>query len=79
MERMPLINTQFTLFGGHKETVNPRWHWKPESHLAFELMYIIEGTQHTISEIGDMDVHAGEFIIIPYGIRHNNFVLGNNP
>lgn len=79
METMPLINTQFTLFGGHKETVMPGWHWKPEAHLAFELMYIIHGTQKTISEIGDLLVHAGEFIIIPYGISHNNFVFGNEP
>lgn len=77
MDTFPLINTQFTLFGGHKETVVPGWHWKPEAHLAFELMYIIAGTQKTISELGDMLVHAGEFIIIPYGTRHNNFVYGD--
>lgn len=79
MERLPLINTQFTLFGGHKETVQPGWHWKPEAHLAFELMYIIAGTQRTESEIGELVVHAGEFIIIPYGIRHNNFAIGETP
>lgn len=78
-KRMPLINTQFTLFGGHMETVAPGWHWKPEAHLAFELMYIISGTQLTISELGDMTVSAGDMILIPYGVRHNNFVAGQSP
>ncbi|WP_407887216.1 AraC family transcriptional regulator [Levilactobacillus sp. N40-8-2] len=77
MKRLPLINTQFTLFGGHMETVPPGWHWKPEAHLAFELMYIVSGTQRTTSEIGELVTHAGEFIIIPPGIRHNNFVVGD--
>lgn len=76
MKRLPLINTQFTLFGGHLETVPPGWHWKPEAHLAFELMYVMAGTQRTTSEIGELVTHAGEFIVIPAGIHHNNFVVG---
>ncbi|KRL95462.1 AraC family transcriptional regulator [Levilactobacillus hammesii] len=79
MKRLPLINTQFTLFGGHMETVQPGWHWKPEAHLAFELMYIMAGTQRTTSEIGELVTRVGEFIIIPAGIRHNNFVVGAQP
>lgn len=78
MDYLPIINTHFTLFGGHFETVKPGWHWKPEEHPAFELMYVMEGVQRTITETGELVLHAGQFTIIPIETRHINYVVGNH-
>lgn len=74
---LPVINTHFTLFGGHVETVRPGWKWKPEEHPAFELMYVIRGSQRTITETGEMILNTGEFTIIPVETRHTNYAVGN--
>lgn len=81
MERqyLPVINTQFTLFGGHIETVPIHWIWPPEEHPAFELIYIIKGRQRTVTEIGDLVINEGEFTVIPVETRHTNYAMDDQP
>ncbi|MCM0582670.1 AraC family transcriptional regulator [Weissella diestrammenae] len=76
---LPVLNTHFTLFGGHQEEVLPGWQWKTEAHPAFELIYILSGQQKTVTETQEMIVHAGEFILIPIGEYHTNSVYGDEP
>ena len=74
---LPVINTHFTFFGGHQETVSSKWRWMPEEHPAFELIYIIAGQQKTIEETSELTLNAGEFTIIPVETRHTNYASGN--
>lgn len=75
LDYLPVINTHFTLFGGHLETVPADWQWPAEEHPAFELMYILKGRQRTITETEELVLQAGELTIIPIETRHANFAL----
>ncbi|QBO36907.1 AraC family transcriptional regulator [Periweissella cryptocerci] len=74
---LPVINTNFTLFGGHAETVPVGWSWKTEEHPAFELIYVLAGEQRTISDTNEFFICAGQMILIPIGIRHTNYQVGS--
>ncbi|WP_409021759.1 helix-turn-helix domain-containing protein [Dellaglioa sp. P0083] len=74
---LPIINTHFTVFGGHLEEVQPNWNWFPEEHPAFELIYILKGSQKTVTELGDIIINAGEFTLIPADTRHANYAMNN--
>ncbi|MFD1549086.1 helix-turn-helix transcriptional regulator [Levilactobacillus fuyuanensis] len=79
IDYLPVINTHFTLFGGHQETVPADWQWPAEEHPAFELMYILKGRQRTITETGEVVLQAGEFTVIPIETRHTNYALDHRP
>ncbi|KRK33913.1 helix-turn-helix transcriptional regulator [Levilactobacillus parabrevis] len=79
IDYLPVINTHFTLFGGHQETVPADWQWPAEEHPAFELMYILKGRQRTITETGELVLQAGEFTVIPIETRHTNYALDHRP
>lgn len=79
IDYLPVINTHFTLFGGHLETVPAGWQWPAEEHPAFELMYILKGRQRTITETGELVLQAGELTIIPIETRHANYALDHRP
>lgn len=75
IDYLPVINTHFTLFGGHLETVPANWKWPAEEHPAFELMYILKGRQRTVTETDELVLQAGEMTIIPIETRHTNTAL----
>lgn len=80
MERenyLPIVNTSFHFFGGHIETVERGWRWPSEHHPAFELMYIIDGAQRTITETGDFVIKTGDIAIVPIEENHNSYNIGN--
>lgn len=79
IDYLPVINTHFTLFGGHQETVPADWQWPAEEHPAFELMYILKGRQRTITETDELILQAGEFTVIPIETRHTNYALDHRP
>ena len=74
---LPTINTTFSFFGGHAETVEPGWRWPTEHHPAFEIMYIMDGAQRTVTESAEKIIEAGEMMIIPIGMEHTNYCWGN--
>jgi quercetin dioxygenase-like cupin family protein len=74
---LPTINTTFSFFGGHAETVEPGWRWPTEHHPAFEIMYILDGAQRTVTESAEKIIKAGEMMIIPIGMEHTNYCWGN--
>lgn len=76
---LPTINTTFSFFGGHAETVEPGWRWLTEHHPAFEIMYIMDGAQRTVTESAEKIIKAGEMMIIPIGMEHTNYCWGNEP
>lgn len=76
---LPVINTQFSFFGGHSETVEPGWYWPPEHHPAFELMYIISGRQRTVTETADLLLNPGDITIIPIEYNHTSYCVGTSP
>lgn len=76
---LPTINTTFSFFGGHAETVEPGWRWPTEHHPAFEIMYIMDGAQRTVTESAEKIIKAGEMMIIPIGMEHTNYCWGNEP
>lgn len=76
---LPTINTTFSFFGGHAETVEPGWRWPTEHYPAFEIMYIMDGAQRTVTESAEKIIKAGEMMIIPIGMEHTNYCWGNEP
>lgn len=74
---LPIINTHFTIFGGHLEEVQSDWTWPSEVHPAFELIYILSGTQRTVTELGELIIGTGEFTLIPADMRHANYAMNN--
>lgn len=74
---LPTINTTFSFFGGHTETVEPGWRWPTEHHPAFEIMYILDGAQRTVTESAEKIIKAGEMMVIPIGMEHTNYCWGN--
>lgn len=69
---LPDINTNIKSFGGHRQKVAYQWTAEPEAHFAFEIMMIIEGTQQTIFDGRTEEFSAGDILLIPPGLRHEN-------
>ncbi|WP_288530955.1 AraC family transcriptional regulator [uncultured Secundilactobacillus sp.] len=70
---LPLIDTSIYLFGGHQRTVAGGWQFFEQKHQAFELMYILAGSQTT--EIKNISVDSygpGSAMIISPGTIHTN-------
>lgn len=74
---LPTINTNFSFFGGHIDTVEPGWRWPTEHHPAFEIIYLLTGTQRTVTEFDELLIHAGEMTIIPINVDHTNYCYGD--
>ncbi|MGM0214497.1 hypothetical protein IGI42_002049 [Enterococcus sp. AZ109] len=69
---LPEINTTMKFFGGHQQWVPYGWTAERETHFAFEIMIILAGTQHTDFDSRTYDFHAGDILLIPPGISHEN-------
>src|SRR5690625_4745139 len=69
---IPDIYTNIKLFGGHKQTVPYQWKAKREAHFAFEIIYILSGTQRTEFSNISYDFDEGDVVIIFPGLSHEN-------
>lgn len=69
---IPSINWNVKLFGAHMQKVEKGWGVPEESHNAFELIYIVEGSQQTWMEGIKYDLQQGDILIIPPGFKHIN-------
>lgn len=69
--RLPVLDWNICFFGGHTQTVEKGWHVPDESHLAFELIFIIDGKQKTIIEQNTYYMNKEDMLIIPPGFIHN--------
>lgn len=70
--RIPDMQTNIKIFGGHKQTVPHEWKAERETHLAFELMFILSGVQQTELSGVTYKFSANDMILIAPGIPHEN-------
>ena len=68
----PNIYTNIKLFGGHQQTVPYLWKAERETHFAFEINYVLSGTQRTILNGTSYDFTVGDLILIFPGLAHEN-------
>lgn len=78
LKNLPEFNLNIQSFGGHKNKVNKGWSVEKESHLAYEIMVILDGEQHTIYNGYKKDYPAGSVILIPPGKIHENICLNSD-
>lgn len=69
---LPEIDMNMKFFGGHQQKVPFGWVAERETHFAFEIMIILEGTQRTEFEGRSYDFVEGDIILIPPGTSHEN-------
>lgn len=72
---LPVINWNIKLFGAHMQQVKKGWNVPLESHLAFELILIIKGSQFTVMENLNYQLSEGDILLIPPGFKHVNQCL----
>lgn len=70
--KFPDIDDNIKFFGGHKQTVAKNWEVQWEKHLAFEIIYIIDGEQYTEFETFTTTFKKDSIILIPPGTLHKN-------
>ncbi|MHC5268793.1 helix-turn-helix domain-containing protein [Enterococcus sp. LJL98] len=70
--RIPDMQTSIKIFGGHKQTVSQGWKAARETHLAFELMFILSGVQQTELSGMTYEFNTNDMILIAPGIPHEN-------
>lgn len=69
---LPELNDNIKFFGGHKQTVDYHWEVKWESHLAFEILIILNGVQDTQFSSHHFRVKTEDIMLIPPGVDHKN-------
>lgn len=79
LKKLPVVDTNIRFFGAHQQTVPAQWQYKAEIHHAFEIIYIIAGTQRTTINGHHYDLPANTLLLLPPGIRHQNAALGTAP
>lgn len=70
--KLPEFNDNIKLFGGHKQKVAAGWSVDWERHFAFEILFIIEGVQHTELSTHHFDFKEGDILLFPPGLLHRN-------
>ncbi|MBB3112825.1 AraC-like DNA-binding protein [Paenibacillus phyllosphaerae] len=69
---LPAIDWNVKLFGGHERAVDRHWAMPQESHIGFEIILVLEGSQETVMGGTRYILHANDIILIPPGITHRN-------
>lgn len=68
--RLPVLDWNLNFFGAHSQQVDPGWHVPPDSHAAFEIIYVLAGSQNTTFDHDMYHVQTGDVLIIPPGFVH---------
>jgi len=76
--RLPVLDWNLCFFGGHTQKVEKGWYVPTNSHTAFEMIYIIEGSQKTLMENDYYHINKGDILIIPPGFVHDITCTGEN-
>jgi AraC-like DNA-binding protein len=69
--RLPVLDWNLCFFGGHSQIVNAPWSVPENSHLAFEVIYVISGQEEVKIEKESYQLLSGDIIIIPPGFKHS--------
>ncbi|MFB9327879.1 AraC family transcriptional regulator [Paenibacillus aurantiacus] len=69
---LPAIDWNVKLFGGHEQQVGRDWAMPPESHIGFEIILILAGSQETVMGGRRYIAKEGDILLIPPGISHVN-------
>ncbi|MFM9281193.1 AraC family transcriptional regulator [Paenibacillus jiagnxiensis] len=67
---LPAINWNIKLFGAHMQQVEKGWKVPEESHPAFEIVLILQGSQRIMLGHIKQDLAEGDIFLIPPGTRH---------
>lgn len=68
--RLPVLDWNICFFGAHTQTVEPPWFAPTESHLAFEVITIIKGSESLVIQNKNYIIRKGDVLIIPPGFIH---------
>lgn len=68
--RLPVLDWNISFFGAHTQKVDKGWHVPSDLHLAFEIIWVLEGSQRTQLEQDQYEVKQGDILIIPPGFQH---------
>lgn len=68
--RLPVLDWKLSFFGGHRQKVTTNWNVPPEKHLAFEMIYILDGIEDILINNDCYSAKSGDIIIIPPGTKH---------
>lgn len=75
---LPFIDWNIRFFGAHMQTVSKEWSASTEFHRAFEILFVLEGSQETIFEKEAYLLNKGDLILIPPGFYHTNRCISND-
>lgn len=75
--RLPVLDWKISFFGAHRQKVSAGWSVPPEKHLAFEILYIIQGEEHIIIKNKHFIAKPKDIIIIPPGFKHEVLPVTN--
>ncbi|SYW12777.1 Transcriptional regulator, AraC family [Oenococcus oeni] len=70
IKKLPAINWNISFFGGHTQNVKKNWEYPREKHVAFELIYVINGKELIRYDHYKYILNEGDFIIISPGNYH---------
>lgn len=68
--KLPNINWNFVMLGGHLQTVKKGWTYPKESHLIYELIYVLQGREKIQWSDYCTTLESGEFVIISPSMDH---------
>ncbi|WP_411344401.1 helix-turn-helix domain-containing protein [Paenibacillus sp. WLX1005] len=69
-QRLPVLDWNISFFGAHTQKVERGWHVPSNLHLAFEIIWVLEGGQRTCIEQDTYELAKGDILIIPPGFHH---------
>lgn len=69
---MPSIDWNIKFYGGHVQQVSKGWSAPLESHIGFEILFVLDGQQMTTIYDQQLELEKGDIMIIPSGIEHLN-------
>lgn len=69
-KRLPAIDWKLSFFGGHTQEVDEGWSVAEDKHLAFELIYVIQGSEDVIIDKTCYHLEASDMVIIPPNSLH---------
>lgn len=69
---LPIIDWNVKLFGAHQHYVQKGWGAPDESHIGFEILFILDGVQETIIGNKRYLLQNGDIILIPPATNHSS-------
>ena len=75
--KLPIINWNFVMLGGHLQKVSDNWLYPRERHLIYELIYVVSGIEKIEWDDFTTEINEGEFVIISPGMYHTVSAVKN--